>query len=129
MTFEEIDMYFGCQGVINEKPEPIKYYNPFIYKGKIEISPGGQEGHYIDSRRYYHMHESRTRTPKQVNHLGFVVQTRSSGEYEARVYFVSTERCFIARLCILVEGHAEKGIKCICHKNCFLQPANPKDKL
>src|SRR4030067_3250879 len=89
ITFEEKSMYFGFEGNLNEKPEPIKYYNPFIDKGNREIMPGGssQEEHYIDFYKSYHIEQKKTETPKEAKVSGFMVQTHARGDYEARGAF------------------------------------------
>jgi len=126
VAYEETDMYFGCEGSINEKPEPIKYYNPFVYQGKREIVPGGEEGHYIDFHRYYHTVGKRVRVPTEVYVPGFMIRTHTSGEYEAQLLFHGTERVGLAHLRIVVEDPMATPIRCIDHENCFLKPRQQK---
>ncbi len=124
IVFEEIDVSFGFEGNLNEKPELIRYYNPFIYKGKKEINPG-DEGHYIDYHRYYHIKNTRIRTPAQINVQGFMIQTHGLGKYEVRVAFSGHDPNRASRLYIIVKDIAEKEtVKCVWHRKCYLEVIN-----
>jgi hypothetical protein len=118
LWYEEQDMYFGCEGDFYEKPEPKKYHN---YHVRDDIASGG-EVHYIDSDKMYHIVRRVVRIPSEDYITGYIVQTHASGKYEARLRFLSTERLGIVSLQITVEDPVTTLIRCIDHKNCFLQP-------
>ena len=126
LTFESSEWYFGCEGRLDEKPQPISHFNPFIKRGQMkELSPDTSDAHYIGSDDYYHITGSRVRSLGEVYVSGFIVKTRSPGDYEARVFFGGIEKRRIGTLAIEVNDGQSRKMRCVVHENCEQSPVIP----
>lgn len=123
LIFAESSWYFGFEGALGDKPEPIRYYNPLIYDGIArENSPQQDRTHYIDIHRYYHVIEDRSRLPSEVYVSGFIVRTHKPGNYLAQVFFHGDEARGLLKLHVSVEQPMVTETICVEHPNCSLAP-------
>lgn len=121
VSFEETELYVGCEGDDGNRPRITQYFNSFIVRGKHkEDTPETNDNHYVDSDGYYHMRERRTRVKEETYVTGFMLRAYSQGKYEFRVRIGGTERLGTMNLRILVEDHPTTPMVCLLHPECFL---------
>lgn len=85
IDYHENSKYFGFKkGKYKTKPIPIKWFNPFVLKGKDRVcSPENNSNHYLDWWGHYHIISEKDVNKDEIYTGGFIVKTPDiEGEYE-----------------------------------------------
>lgn len=124
INYYQTEYYFECEGELEGKPRPVKYYNPFVVEGRKEATPRENSNHYIDHHLYYHVRKKGYRVENEVYVSGFIIETRKEGRYKAQLLIHTHEGLGKAELWIRVEDKPKSKMKCVKHESCYLEPSS-----
>lgn len=116
------DIYFGCEGDYKKKPEPLSWFNPFILRGKREVTPEENPDHYIDHHKYYHIKRRQEFTKEEVYVGGYKIKTHGEGDFQAQYIIRTPNTVKTHKLKIKVRKESKEKMRCIMHENCYIKP-------
>jgi hypothetical protein len=94
-------LWFGCYGENDAKPEPLYYFNWWVKEGpRKKITPEEDKGQYRDITNYYHiMYYDRAMPQDEIHLTGLRIRAKKKGSYDFYIGIV------------MPEGRAEKKLK------------------
>ena len=122
ISYEENMFGFGFLGDANDIPIPKGRFSNFVKEGNKYSSPDKDEGHILTEKLRYHIQHSYVRRKHIVVATGFIVETRSVGDYPILITFSSDLRDGGPRqnLVLHVRDYPIRNFKCHNkkHKKC-----------
>jgi hypothetical protein len=134
VPYIESEFAFGCPGdhLNDAKPYAEAWRSFFTVEGISRATPRRGEpdfdpAHYTDRHRYYHIRQSKQRSPGQTYVVGFEIKTQNPGSYAAEVWSTTEEMQGVEKLTIHVEDVPSRAMWCALEKHpqgCTVKP-NP----
>ena len=117
------DRYFGCEGDLKNKPEPVSCFNPFVLRGiRREVTLEENSDHYIDHHKYYHITRRQEFTKEEVYLGGYKIKTHGEGDFEVKYIIRTPNTVKEHELKIKVRKESKEKMKCTLHENCCIEP-------
>jgi hypothetical protein len=91
INFSVNEIGYCLDGDIENKPEPLSMFQPFIKKGIGKERDFDSEGHYLSNKNNYHIKIPHQRNKTGNSPIGFIYNAKEPGDYPVRIIFYTTE--------------------------------------